>query len=435
MNKQILQLAIPNIIANITVPLLGMVDLIIVGHFGNSLYIAGMAVATVIFNLIYWVFGFLRMGTSGFTAQAFGAHNDRESAAIFVRSISIALLIASCLICLQKPIAQFAMWTIDSSNEVKSLALRYFFVRIWAAPATLSIYSFNGWFIGMQNSKTPMWIAIFMNIINVAITLIFVYVLHWDIEGIAGGIVITQYSGLLMASLFFIIKYPHIRKLLNIKTSLVLSEMKSFFRVNRDIFLRTLCLTCVFSFFPIAGAKISDDILAINTLLLQFFTIFSYITDGFAYAGESLTGKYIGAKDGINLKKSVQYIFQWGTVLSAVFVIVYGFFGSYLLQIFTDDIALVENARPYFWWVLMVPICGFAAFLWDGIYIGATASWEMLISMLIATAVFFGVYYLFVDQLQNNAVWLALMIYLAARGIGQTLLSKKAIFGKVTDKS
>jgi MATE family multidrug resistance protein len=430
MNKHILRLAIPNIIANITVPLLGMVDLIIVGHFGNTQYIGGIAVATVIFNLIYWVFGFLRMGTSGFTAQSFGAKNTRESAAILVRSVSIALLIALMLLILQKPITLLAMFVIDSSEEVKTLALRYFFVRIWAAPATLSLYSFNGWFIGMQNSKIPMWIAIFMNIINVSVSLLFVYVFHWNIEGIAWGTVIAQYSGLLMGVIFFVVKYPHIRKLLNVKTSLVLSDMKSFFRVNRDIFFRTLCLTCVFSFFPVAGAKISDNVLAINTLLLQFFTIFSYIMDGFAFAGESLTGKFIGAKDGFSLKKSVKYIFRWGAALSGLFVIAYAFFGSYLLLLFTNDTALIESAKPYFWWVLLVPVCGFVPFLWDGIFIGATASWKMLLSMLIATAVFFSVYYIFADTLQNNAVWLAFMIYLTTRGLGQTFFAKKAIFAQ-----
>ena len=272
MYKQILRLALPNIITNITVPLLGMVDLAIVGHIGNTRYIGAIAIATMIFSMIYWLFGFLRMGTSGFTAQAYGADDMDESADILFRSLSVGLTAALCLIVLQKPIIDTALMLVGSSTELKEIARRYFYVNIWAAPATLLMYGFKGWFIGMQNSKIPMMIAIAVNIVNIVMSLIFVFVLRLDIEGVALGTVIAQYTGLGLAFAFFWRRYDFIRHLMSWRRSMRRRQMKRFFSVNLDIFLRTVCLIAVFSFFPIAGSKYGDNVLAINTLLMQFYS-------------------------------------------------------------------------------------------------------------------------------------------------------------------
>jgi MATE family multidrug resistance protein len=432
MNKRILKLAIPNIITNITVPLLGMVDLIIVGHIGDKTHIGAIAIGTMIFNFIYWNFGFLRMGTSGFTAQAYGAKDFSEAMKILIRGVTIALGIALLLIVLQIPIGKFSLFLVDGSERMEQLAYQYFRIRIWAAPATLGLYAIKGWFIGMQNAKIPMFIAIAINIFNIGFSLLFVLGLNMDIEGVALGTVFAQYGGLILSIIFWMIYYRRFLQYANIKESLKLSEMKRFFHVNADIFVRSLCLVGVFTYIPIAGAKMGDTILAVNTLLMQFFTLFSYIMDGFAYAAEALTGRYIGAKDKHSLRSSIRLIFRWGLGLSVLFVILYAFWGENLLWVFTSDAPTIQHAHLYYWWVLMVPLSGYAAFLWDGIFIGATASKTMRNAMLISTVIFFVVYFAFASYLGNNALWLALIVFLLARGILQWLYAPKAIYGQVS---
>ena len=443
MNKRILNLALPNIVTNITVPLLGMVDMAIVGHLSSD-HIGAIAIGTSIFNLIYWNFGFLRMGTSGFTAQAYGANRMDESVRIFVRAITIAIAIAALLLLLQWPIGRLSSLVFHGSDEVMNLALSYFFIRIWAAPATLGLYAVKGWFIGMQNSRLPMWIAIFLNIVNIVCSLIFVLVLKWDIQGVALGTVIAQYSGLIIGLTFVVRKYGHLFKnygsstIKLLKSSLHWREMKYFFRVNGDIFLRTICLAAVFSFITAASGRISDQVLAIDALLLQFFTLFSYIMDGFAYAGESLVGRYIGAHDSVSLRKAVRYILLWGVILTILFTLLYAFWGEYFLRIFSDNDSIIQASNDYLFWTLIIPICGFAAFLFDGIFVGATASRAMRNSMFVATVAFFAVYFglkaIYSDSLSsivwNNILWTAFMVYLSMRGILQGLLLRRSVYSR-----
>ena len=278
MNKRILGLALPNIITNITVPLLGMVDMAIVGHL-SSTHIGAITIGTSIFNLIYWNFGFLRMGTSGFTAQAFGAHRWDEALKILIRACAIALAIALLLIALQWPVSRLALVIFEGSPEVLRLALTYFFIRIWAAPATLGLYAIKGWFIGMQDSKTPMWIAIILNCVNIVASLLFVLVLHWDIAGVALGTVVANYSGLALGIIFLRRRFrldnhlsPFNIHLSTIKDALHWQDMKRFFKVNGDIFLRTVCLSAVFTFITAASGRISDQVLAIDFLFLIILT-------------------------------------------------------------------------------------------------------------------------------------------------------------------
>lgn len=431
MNKQILKLALPNIITNITVPLLGMVDIAIVGHIGQASHIGAIAIGTMIFNLIYWNFGFLRMGTSGLTAQAYGAEDWDETMRIMVRGLTIAVTVALLLILLQHPIGKLCEMWIDSSEEVMRLALIYFYIRIWAAPATLGLYVLKGWFIGMQNSQTPMWIAIVMNIINIVFSLLFVIVWKMDIRGVALGTVLAQYSGLLIAMVLWFKQYGHLRSRIDIRGSLHFDEMRRFFKVNGDIFLRTLCLVAVFTFIPAISAHMGDKILAANTLLMQLFTLFSYIMDGFAYAGESLVGRYTGAKDEPMLRKSVRYLLRWGMILTLLFTVIYYFWGEYILAILTNDKTVIAEAMNYMVWSLLVPVTGFSAFLFDGIYIGATASKSMRNIMFVATAGFFIAYYALAPNMGNNGLWIAFLIFLSLRGGLMWLWHKKMIFHSV----
>ena len=447
MNKRILSLALPNIITNITVPLLGMVDMAIVGRLSAS-HIGAIAIGTQIFNLIYWNFGFLRMGTSGFTAQAYGAHNFDEAVRIFVRAIAIAIAVAFTLILLQWPISRLSLLIFKGGHEVIQLALTYFFVRIWAAPATLGLYAIKGWFIGMQNSRLPMWIAIFLNCVNIVCSLLFVLVFHWDIKGVALGTVIAQYSGFAIG-LFFLVREmrrikPHTTIQLKIipllKASLHWSQLKLFFKVNGDIFLRTVCLSAVFTFITAASSHISAEVLAIDALLMQFFTLFSYIMDGFAYAGESLVGRYIGARDSRSLHFSVKLLLRWGLGLTLLFTALYAIGGEWFLRIFSDKPDIIQGTLHYLFWTLIIPVCGFSAFLFDGIFVGATASRTMRNSMFVASATFFAVYYLGKHFLPahladpfvwNNILWTAFMAFLALRGLLQALYLNKSVYSQI----
>ena len=427
MNREILRLALPSIITNITVPLLGMVDVAIVGHIGNASYIAAIALATMVFNLIYWNFGFLRMGTSGLTAQAYGANDKTEYLHVLVRGLTIALAAALMLILFQRPIGYLCEKWIHSSEETLALTLTYFYIRIWAAPANLALYALKGWFIGMQNAKTPMWIAIILNIVNIVCSLVFVFVFHAGIAGVAWGTVIAQYSGLVLAVTLWFVQYGELRHDIRIRESLHWHEMVQFFKINGDIFLRTLCLIAVFTFIPYISAEMGDEVLAANTLLMQLFTLLSYIMDGFAYAGESLVGRFYGAKDAQSLRLCIRKLLLWGVGLATAFTILYATCGRPLLGILTNDKAVVDKAMEYIIWTVLVPFTGFAAFIYDGIYIGATASKAMRNVMFVATGVFFIAYYALHRSLGNDGLWIAFLLFLTLRGLLMLAWEKRVI--------
>ena len=422
MNRKILQLAIPSIVSNITVPLLGLVDVAIVGHLGSASYIGAIAVGGMLFNMIYWIFGFLRMGTSGMTAQAYGKRDLTEVVRTLLRAVGVGLLISLGLWILQSPILRGAFVLIDATEEVKRWASLYFNICIWGAPAILGLYGFAGWFIGMQNSRFPMFIAITQNIVNIAASLCFVFVLGMKVEGVALGTLIAQYAGLFMAFALWLKYYGRLKAYIDWNGLWGGEEMRRFFSVNSDIFFRTLCLVAVTTFFTSTGARQGDVILAVNTLLMQLFTLFSYIMDGFAYAGEALAGRFIGAKNDVGLRRCIRLLFLWGIGLSLSFTILYAFLGRDFLGLLTNDTSVIKASGDYFYWVLAIPLCGFSAFLWDGIFIGATATRQMLYSMLVASATFFIIYYLFYRSMGNHALWMAFLGYLSLRGGMQWIL-------------
>ncbi len=427
-NKRILQIAVPSIISNITVPLLGLIDVTIVGHLGAAAYIGAIAVGGMLFNIIYWIFGFLRMGTSGMTSQAYGKHDLDEVARLLLRSVGVGLLIAIILVALQYPIRKLAFTFIQTTEEVERLATLYFRICIWGAPAMLGLYGFAGWFIGMQNSRFPMYIAITQNIVNIAASLCFVYLFHMKVAGVAWGTLTAQYAGFLMALLLWRRYYGGLKKHVAWHEVLKREAMLRFFQVNRDIFLRTLCLVIVTLFFTSAGAAQGEIVLAVNTLLMQLFTLFSYIMDGFAYSGEALVGKYVGANNQPALYRTVRQLFIWGVGLSTGFTLLYFFGGKSFLGLLTNETSVIREAGNYFYWVLAIPLTGFAAFLWDGIFIGATATRQMFYSMLVASGSFFLVYYSLHEWMGNHALWLAFIVYLSLRGIMQAALSRKILY-------
>lgn len=424
MNRRILRLAIPSIVSNITVPLLGLVDVWIVGHLGETAYIGAIAVGGMLFNILYWNFGFLRMGTSGLTSQAYGRKDAAGQVRVLVQALSVGVVSALAILALQNPVERLAFSLLETSREVEMYAVRYFRVCIWGAPAVLMMYGFKGWFIGMQNSRFPMFIAIAVNVINIVCSLFFVFTLGMKVEGVAWGTVVAEWSGLLLAVLLWNVHYGGLRSRIAVRGSLKWPVMRRFFAVNRDIFLRTACLIAVTTFFTSSGARQGDVILAVNTLLMQLFTLFSYILDGFAYAGEALTGRYVGARDLKSLRHAVKNLFLWGGGMSLGFTLLYAFGGKNFLELLTSDREVVRVAGNYYYWVLAIPVAGFAAFLWDGILIGATATRQMLGAMLVASGAFFLIYYVFSGSTDNHVLWLAFLVYLVSRGVVQTVLSR-----------
>lgn len=424
MNRKILRIAVPSIVSNITVPLLGLVDVAIVGHMGSAVYIGAIAVGSMIFNLMYWLFGFLRMGTSGMTSQALGRRDLTEVMRLFFLSVALGVGIAVGFVLLQVPLRGLALFLMHPTSDILPLAATYFGICIWGAPAVMGMNSLNGWFIGMQNSRIPMFVSIMQNVVNIALSTAFVFGFGMKIEGVALGTLLAQWTGFIAALLLWhhyygrrLLKYGR-GSLLKIQSS----KFKAFFAVNRDIFLRTLCLVAVNLFFTSAGARQGAVILSVNTLLMQLYLLFSYVLDGFAFAGEALGGRYYGARNQQAFHDVVRHVFLWGAAMTAAFTLAYALGGGLLLRLLTDDATVIAAARPYFFWALLVPVMGVTAFVWDGVFIGITATRSMLVSSAVATALFFVFWLLLHSQWGNHALWFAFILYLAARSLTQTLL-------------
>lgn len=428
MNRSILKLAIPNIISNITIPLLGLVDMILMGHLSSPIYIGAIALGGTIFSVLYSFFSFLRAGTTGFTAQAYGAKDTSEESYSLYRSMTIAVLAFLLILCIQKPIAKLSLNLLDGSDDLKNLAITYFFVRIWAAPANMLLYCFNGWFIGMQNTKIPMAIAIIINVLNIAFSIFFVIVMKQDVVGVALGTVIAQYCGLLTAFIFIFTKYKKHLIRIDVHILLNINKLKRFFKVNTDLMIRSILLVFTIAFFTNQSAKLGDNILSVNMILLQFFYIFSYFTDGFAYAGEALVGKFIGARDSENLRSVVLHLFKWGALISVPFAILYALFPTTFVKMISDNPVIISEIRPYYIYMVLIPIITFAAFLWDGIYIGATASKAIRNTMIISSVMIFLPMWHFLTPLWNNhGLWIAFLGFMIARGVSMTFFAKKNI--------
>lgn len=431
LKNKILKIAIPSIVTNITVPLLNLVDMAIVGHLGSASYIGAIAVGGLMFNVIYWIFAFLRMGTTGMTSQAYGKRNLDEAVRLLLRSLGTGLIVSLILLAFQYPLLDLAFLMIKAAPDVRELTIHYFHILIWGAPAVMCLYGFTGWYIGMQNSRFPMMIAIFQNVVNILCSTCLVYVFGMKLEGVATGTLVAQYAGLFMAVFLWIRYYKGLRRRLRIGGVWTRKAMLVFFSVNRDIFFRTLCLVAVTMYFTSAGAGEGNTVLAVNTLLMQFFILFSYFTDGFAYAGEALSGKYIGAKNELALKKTIRSLFSWGFGIAFVFTALYFFCGDLFLNFLTNDAEVVAKAQEYVLWICFVPLMSITAFVWDGIYIGATATRQMLLSMFVAAVVFFVAYFSLKSVWGNHALWLAFLLYLFFRGVMQTFLVKSVLRRKL----
>lgn len=420
-DREILHLAVPSIVTNITTPLLGLMDVAITGHMGSAAYIGAIAVGGSMFNMLYWLFGFLRMGSSGMTAQAYGNRDTYRQSVILKQALTAGAIVALAMIMLQRPICSLALDFMDVDPETRRLAARYFLILIWGAPATLCLYALTGWYLGMQNSRIPMWVSIFINISNIAVSLLLVYGFGLGIEGVAYGTLSAQWLGFILAMSICIHKY-RIRHT-GWSDIMQIDSLKRFFSVNTDIFLRTVCLVAVTVWFTRMGAMQGETMLAVNALLMQFFTLFSYFMDGFAFAGEAMTGKYIGRRNDSMLRLTIRHLCLWGIGIAALFTLIYAFGGNLILRLLSSETTVVNAASDFLPWIFTVPAAGFLAFTWDGIFIGATATRSMLMSMFGATAVFFITAVALHPSLGNHSLWLAFILYLFTRGIMLTFMA------------
>lgn len=406
-NREILRIAGPSILANITVPLVGMVDTAVVGHLGGSAapLIGGIAIGSMLFDLLYWNFGFLRVTTGGMTAQAYGRWRATDSSApasecadTLSRSVLIALASAFVLIAIQWVFVEFAFLFVKCSDEVQALARQYFSIRIWAAPATLSLMAFKGWFIGMQDSVSAMATDLTVNIINIIASIVLaIGIGGWTglgFDGVAYGTVIAQYSGLLCALTLLVGRYRRfVLPALRLKGVFQGPQVRSMFSMNRDVFVRSLCFIAVYIGYTVLSARYGDTLLASCSIMMKLLMIFSYFIDGFAYAGEAMTGIFIGLRDEPKLRLSVRWNLIWCAGIALLFIFVYGFGGTLMVRLMTSDSAVVDCSRQYVLWLLLMPVAGCAAFAWDGIFIGATESSHMRNAMLLSVLAFFGVWF------------------------------------------
>lgn len=429
LNKEILQLAIPNIISNISVPLISSVDTGLMGSL-SALHIGAVGLGSMIFNFIYWNFGFLRMGTTGMTAQAYGKNNPAAMVHTWGRALIIALLLSGLILLLQQPLASLGFSLMNVASNQHELVATYFYIRIWAAPASLVLVVMMGWFFGMQNAIYPLILTIIINITNILASYILVHYYHLGVAGVAYGTVIAQYVGLISALFLFLYKYKYLFKSFEQSVLLASEEFLGFIRINSDIFLRTFCLTIAFGFFYSQSAAAGAEILAVNTILMQFLNWMSFGVDGFAYAAESLVGKYAGANQPTTTRKTIQLSMYWGMALAVFFSLIYGLFGVHLVHLFTDKTAIIEATIPYLWWMVLLPIIGTPCYIWDGIFVGLTAVKAMRNSMLLALIAYLACYlvlsYFYAEPaFLSNVLWLSLITFLAVRGLAQWFLYRQ----------
>ncbi len=453
-NREIFALALPSILANITVPIVGLVDMAVAGHqpaggLSTATFIGGASIGSMLFDLLYWNFTFLRVGTGGMTAQAFGRGDTRECANILVRGLGISIGVAALFWMLQWVFVQLAFLCIDCTPEVRGLATEYFYIRIIAAPATLSLMAFKGWFIGMQDGVSPMVTDLVVNGVNIFVS---IYLsLGFSIgrftfdgvgfSGIAWGTVIAQYCGLAVAVAILLGKFRrrvfsgYGRK--DVRAAFRGGETRRYFTMNADLVVRSLSFIGIYVSFSVIAAHFGDMSLAVSSIMLQVLLLFSYFTDGFAYAGEAMSGKYIGAGNRRALRLTVRYTFIWSALVSLLFMVFYSCGGEWMLEIMTNDRAVIDGCAPYMFWLLLMPPVGCAAFTWDGIYIGATAARPIRNTMLAATAAFLASYFILAAIFKPDGVLAvhfllaAYFVHLAVRAAALTFDYRRTVLVKV----
>ena len=426
MNKQILRLAIPSILANITIPLVGLVDTAIVGHISDAHAIGGIAIGTMLFDLLYWNFGFLRVGTSGMTAQAFGRGDKEQCARLLTQSVSIALIGAAAIWLLQWLFVTAALAIVPCSEQVALFARQYFFIRVWAAPATLSLMALKGWFIGMQDTVSPMITDMVVNVVNMLVSYVLAVHTPMGALGVALGTVVAQFTGLSLAIILLLCKYRDVFRGLSIwQLARDMQGMRSLITLNANLFVRSLCFMVVYVGFTSLSSMYGDTDLAVCSILMKLFMLVSYFVDGFAYAGEALVGKYIGeAKSHTSspyrlspLASIVRLLFLWSLGVGAVFTVLFALSYMPMYRMMTSDGEVLARLTDFVGWLIAMPIVSTLAFMWDGVFTGATAGKHIRNAMIWAAIGFVVGYVATYHFLGTHALFVGYFLHLAARVI------------------
>ena len=427
MNKEILRLAIPSILANITIPLVGLVDTIIVGHISDAHAIGGIAIGTMLFDLLYWNFGFLRVGTSGMTAQAFGRGDREQCARLLTQSVSIAMLGAALIWVLQWLFVTAVLWVVPCSEQVSAFAREYFYIRVWAAPATLSLMALKGWFIGMQDTVTPMITDIVVNVVNMVVSYVLAVYTPMGALGVALGTVVAQFTGLSLAIILLLCKYRHVFRGLSIwQLARDMQGMRSLITLNANLFVRSLCFMIVYVGFTSLSSLYGDTDLAVCSILMKLFMLVSYFVDGFAYAGEALVGKAIGQQEGA-VNALVRLLFLWSLGVGAVFTVIFAISYMPLYGMMTSDSVVLARLTDFAGWLIAMPIVSTLAFMWDGVFTGATAGKQIRNAMIWAAVGFVVGYVASYHYLGTHALFVGYFLHLAARVIYLTATWKKVV--------
>ena len=426
-NRQILSLAVPSMLANITVPLVGIVDMAIVGHISDAVAIGGIAIGTMLFDLLYWNFAFLREGTGGLTAQAFGRKDVAAQGQLLTQGLFISVAGALVIWLIQWLYVSLVMLFVPCSTEVADFATRYFYIRIWAAPATLSAMAIKGWLIGMQNTIGAMVCDLTINITNIVSSYVLAYYSPLGVMGVAWGTLIAQYTGLITGLGIITFKYPEVIKLIDIRDSLQINKLKRLLVLNGNLVIRSICMLIIYVGFTSIASEYGDNELAVSAIMMKMFMLFSYFVDGFAYAGEALTGKYIGSKNRHLLVASIKWLFAWAVSVGIIFTLIYWLAGTDTIAILTSDPKVIEGSKPFVIWLVLMPLVSCTAFMWDGIYIGATAGIEIRNSMIWAAISFVVVYATLFSAAGIHALYAAYFAHLAARFIYLSAIWKKFI--------
>ena len=431
-NREVVRLAVPSILANITVPLVGIVDTAIAGHLGDATLIGGIAIGTMLFDLLYWNMGFLRVGTGGLTAQAYGRGDRKAMSGIFSQGIATAMVVSLVVLAIQWVFAEVMLLLVDCSPEVERVARNYFFIRVWAAPATLALFVFKGWFIGMQNTVFPMITDLWVNIVNMVASWLLSFYTPLGISGVAVGTLIAQWTGLLLAMLLMRSRYRDLLRETTILHSMRWKYFRRFFSLNGQLFVRSLLMLVVYEGFTIFAARFGDVELAVSSVMMHLLLLYSYFVDGFAYAGEALTGRFIGEQDRKGLGETVKYVFFWGAVIGVLSTIAYAVFPRSIIGLLTDNAEVISASEPYLFWLLLMPVLSCVAFIWDGVFIGATASRAMMVCMVFSAGLFIASFYLCAPRFGAQALYIAYFVHLVVRSLYLTVTARKNIWEKIT---
>lgn len=435
-NKTVLRLAVPSILANITIPLVGIVDTAIAGHISNAAAIGGIAIGSMLFDLLYWNFGFLRIGTAGMTAQAWGRHNnphtgETDTSAILLQALTMALGGAMLILLLQWVFLTAALALVPCSAEVADFARRYFFIRVWAAPATLSLMALKGWFIGMQNTVAPMVTDLVVNSVNMLASWLLAVYTPLGAMGVAWGTLIAQYAGLAVSAVILAWKYKLSLPREVVSDSIRWRKMKRLAVLNSNLFVRSLCFMVVYVGFTSLASKYGDTQLAVSSIMMKLFMLFSYFVDGFAYAGEALTGRFIGEKDGMRLQVAIRVLFVWTLGIGLLCTAIYGLAGTKMIAVMTNEKDIIAASEPYMVWLILMPLVSCVAFMWDGIYVGATAGKELRNSMIWSAVGFVAAYFILEHRWGIQALYIAYFVHLAVRTLFLSMAWRKVKQGLV----